>query len=83
MQKPDQQDAETGRQPGFWKSRSGMVFAGFLAVAAFLLAYEHRAHLFSGTGSLILLLAVCVGMHLFMHHGHGGGGDGQGGEGRQ
>jgi hypothetical protein len=82
MEETDQNAPDTGRAPGFWKSRTGLVFAGFLAVAAFLLAYEHRAHLFSGSGSLLLLLAVCVGMHLFMHHGHGGGHDGHGGEGR-
>ena len=56
----------------FWKSRAGTVFIIFLAVAGFLLAYEHRAHIFTGNGFLIVLLLLCPAMHLFMHHGHGG-----------
>tara|TARA_R110000787_G_scaffold43549_3_gene106736 strand:+ start:1581 stop:1823 length:243 start_codon:yes stop_codon:yes gene_type:complete len=61
----------------FLKSRAGIVFLAFLAISGFLLAYEHRMHLFSGTGILVALLAVCVGMHLFMHGGHGGHGGGR------
>tara|TARA_R110002072_G_scaffold1084_5_gene8952 strand:+ start:4134 stop:4382 length:249 start_codon:yes stop_codon:yes gene_type:complete len=58
------------------KSRAGLVLLMFLAASGFLLAYEHRVHIFTGNGILIGLLAVCVGMHLFMHGGHGGhGGD--------
>lgn len=57
----------------FLRSRAGTILIAFLAVAGFLLVYEHRAHIFSGNGVLIALLAVCIGMHLFMHHGHGGG----------
>ena len=51
------------------------VFYGFLAVAAFFLIAEHRAHLY---GILpYLLLAACPLMHLFHRHGgshgsHGG-----------
>jgi hypothetical protein len=46
------------------------VFGGFIAVAAFFLLTEHRAHVL---GVLpYLLLAACPLMHLFMHHGHGG-----------
>lgn len=82
MEEPYQNGAQNGQQRGFWKSRTGLVFVGFLAVAALLLAYEHRMHLFSGSGSLILILAVCIGMHLFMHHGHGGDKNDHGGEGR-
>ena len=57
----------------FLKSRAGAVLLAFLAISGFLLAYEHRMHIFAGTGSgvLIALLAVCVGMH--GGHGHGGG----------
>ncbi|MFZ2100027.1 MAG: DUF2933 domain-containing protein [Oricola sp.] len=63
---------------GFWKSRTGVVLIAFLAVAALLLAYEHRLHIFTGNGILIALLALCVGLHLFMHGGHGShGGSGQ------
>lgn len=57
---------------GFWKSRAGTVCIIFLTMAGFLLAYEHRAHIFTGNGFLILLLLLCPAMHLFMHHGHGG-----------
>ncbi|KHK93410.1 DUF2933 domain-containing protein [Novosphingobium malaysiense] len=56
----------------FWKSRAGTVFLVFLGVIGFLLAYEHRAHIFTGNGFLIVLLLLCPAMHLFMHHGHGG-----------
>ncbi|MDO8464288.1 MAG: DUF2933 domain-containing protein [Gallionella sp.] len=41
----------------------------FLAIAAFFLFAEHRAHLL-GILPYLLLLA-CPLMHLFMHHGHG------------
>ncbi|MCV0371756.1 MAG: DUF2933 domain-containing protein [Filomicrobium sp.] len=40
-----------------------------LAVAALLLAYEHRIHIFTGN-VLLILLALCIGMHHFMHGGH-------------
>lgn len=54
---------------GFWRSRAGIVCAGFLAIAAFFLITEHTAHVL---GALPwLLLAACPLMHLFMHHGHG------------
>jgi len=56
----------------FWTSRAGIVLIAFLAVAALLLAYEHRVHIFIGNALLVVLLALCVGMHLFMHGGHGG-----------
>ena len=68
----------------FLKSRAGIVLLTFLAIGGFLLAYEHRAHIFTGNGIIIGLLALCVGMHLFMHGGHGGHGGGHDhhGEGR-
>lgn len=59
----------------FWKSRSGMVLAGFLAVVGVLLTLEHSEHIFAGNGFLIGLLLFCVVMHFFMHGGHGGRGD--------
>ena len=59
-----------------WTSRAGRVLIGFAAVAALLLAYEHRVHLFTGNGLLVVLLALCIGMHFFMHGGHGGHGGG-------
>lgn len=56
-------------QTGFWRSKTGVVCAGFLAVAAFFLVTEHTAHVL---GALPwLLFAACPLMHLFMHHGHG------------
>ncbi len=57
--------------PPFWQSAVGMVLIGFLAVAAFLLIAEHRAHIFVGNWFIWLLPLVCLGMHFF-HGGHGG-----------
>ena len=45
------------------------IFVVFLAIAAFYLFTEHRAHLFGALPFLLLL--ACPLMHLFMHHGHG------------
>jgi hypothetical protein len=60
---------EPGAASGGWWSRDRIVLIGFLAVAAFYLLTEHRAHLY---GALPwLLLAACPLMHLFMHGGHG------------
>ena len=75
---------ESRHQPepsGFWKSRTGFALVAFLSVVGLLLIYEHRAHLFTGNGVLIALLALCVGIHLFMHGGHGGHGGGRGSDG--
>lgn len=41
----------------------------FLAIAAFFLFTEHRAHLLGALPFLLLL--ACPLVHLFMHHGHG------------
>jgi hypothetical protein len=43
----------------------------FLAIAAFFLWTEHRAHLFGALPYLILL--ACPLIHIFMHRGHGHG----------
>jgi hypothetical protein len=54
-------------------SRTWLAFAGFLAIAAFFLTTEHRAHVF---GVLpFLLLAACPLLHMFGHGGHGGHGE--------
>lgn len=54
--------------PHHRKSRINWVLIGFLAIAAFFLLSEHRAH---ALGALpFLLLLACPLMHLFMHHGH-------------
>jgi len=56
--------------------RGRWVFIGFAAIALFLLAAEHRAHLLGWLPWLILL--ACPLMHLFMHHGrHEGSGERQ------
>lgn len=60
----------------FWKSRFGISLIIALAIAALLLGFEHRVHIFAGNGFLILLLLGCGVMHLFMHGGHGGHGGG-------
>lgn len=56
-------------------SRSRWVLIGFLAVAAFFLFSEHRAH-FLGILPYLLVLA-CPLMHIFHHghHSHNEGGD--------
>jgi len=46
------------------------VLLGFIAIAAFLLITEHRAHLYGFLPYAFLL--ACPLMHLFMHGGHGG-----------
>jgi hypothetical protein len=66
----------------WWRTRSGVVLIGFLAVAGFFLWTEHRAHVL-GFLPYALLLA-CPLMHLFMHGGHGhGSGHGDAGTDRQ
>lgn len=62
-----------------WGSKSIWVLIGFIAVAAFFLLTEHRAHLLGALPYLLLL--ACPFMHMFMHGGHGhhhGGDDTQG-----
>lgn len=53
--------------------RTRWVFIAFIAVAAYFLITEHKAHL---SGLLyylpFLLLLLCPLMHVFMHRGHGG-----------
>ena len=51
-------------------NRSNWVLLGFLAIAAFFLLTEHRAHLFGALPFLLLL--ACPLLHFFMHRGHGG-----------
>jgi hypothetical protein len=59
------------QNPGRWTPpRINWVLMGFLAIAAFFLFTEHRAHLL---GALpFLLLALCPLLHFFGHRGHGG-----------
>lgn len=66
-------ERETG---GFFRSRANLVLIGFLAIGAFYLVTEHRAHLIPYLGYWpFLLILACPLMHLFMHHDHGGHGD--------
>lgn len=58
----------------WWRSKTGLVLLGFLAVAAFFLLTEHTAHTFGALPWLLFL--ACPLMHLFMHGGHGHGGHG-------
>ncbi len=51
-------------------TRGTVALVGFLAVAAFFLLTEHRAHVLGALPYLLLLL--CPLMHLFHHRGHGG-----------
>jgi len=54
---------------GWLRSRSGVVFLGFAAIALFLLWEEHKAHIL---GILpYVLLFLCPILH-FLHGGHGG-----------
>lgn len=51
-----------------------------LAVGAYFLISEHRAHIFGGQWTAPILLIAFIGLHLLMHRGHGGHG-GHGGDG--
>jgi hypothetical protein len=52
-----------------YRTVSRYVFFGFVAVAAYFLIEEHRAHLIAVLP--YVLLAACPLMHLFHHRGHG------------
>ncbi|MGH7410017.1 MAG: DUF2933 domain-containing protein [Candidatus Methylomirabilis sp.] len=67
---------EQSQAGGKFRSRMGLALLGFLAIAAFFLFTEHRAHFF-GILPYLLLLA-CPLLHLFMHGKHGGHGGGHG-----
>lgn len=69
----------TNESPDRLRTISRLVFLGFVAIAAYYLITEHRAHLF---GILpFLLLAACPLLHLFHHRGHGDRNDGESGSG--
>jgi hypothetical protein len=53
-----------------------LVLLGFLAIAAFFLITEHRAHVLGVLPYVLLLL--CPVLHLLMHRSHGGGHGGHG-----
>jgi hypothetical protein len=54
----------------WWRSKSGIVLLGFLAIAGFFLLTEHTAHVFGALPYLLIL--ACPLMHLLHHGGHGG-----------
>lgn len=56
------------------RSRTGIVCLGFLAIAAYFLWTEHRAHMLQFLPYVLLL--VCPLLHL-LHGGHGGHGGSQ------
>ena len=60
-----------------WRSRNKLVLIGFLAIAAYFLWTEHRAHVVQYLPFALLLL--CPLLHFF-HGGHGGHGGNHGGE---
>ena len=59
-------------RPTFWQSRTGITLIVFLVIAAILLGYEHRVHIFGSNAGTFLFLFAWIGMHFFMHSGHGG-----------
>lgn len=71
----------SSEQPSWWRSRSGLVFLGFAAIAGFFLWEEHKAHILGVLPYALLLL--CPLMHLFQgghgdhgsEHKHGKGGE--------
>lgn len=62
-------DGHTGHDPHSAPRGYNWILIAFLAIAAFFLFTEHRAHLLGILPYLFLL--ACPLMHLFMHHGHG------------
>jgi hypothetical protein len=56
---------------GWLRSPSGLVLLAFLAIAAFFLITEHRAHVFGALPFVLLLL--CPVLHLLLHGRHGKG----------
>jgi hypothetical protein len=54
---------------GSWRSGNRLVLIGFLAIAAYFLWTEHKAHVVQFLPYALLLL--CPLLHLF-HGGHGG-----------
>ncbi len=64
--------AKSPHANGSWQSRSKLVLIGFLAIAAYFLWTEHRAHVVQFLPYILLLL--CPLLHLFQggHGAHGG-----------
>lgn len=61
-------DHRAGGNGGFFASRANVVLVAFLAIGAFYLILEHRAHLLGWLPWLVL--AACPLLHMYMHGGH-------------
>lgn len=57
---------------GAFRSLFGLVLFGSLAIGAYFLISEHRAHIFAGKWTAPALLIAFIGLHFLMHAGHGG-----------
>jgi len=67
--------------PGSFRSLFRLVLLISLAIGAYFLISEHRAHILGGQWTAPILLIAFIGLHFVMHMGHGGHG-GRGGGGR-
>ena len=73
------QEKQSNPNGSLWQFRNRLVLVGFLAIAAYFLWTEHRAHVVQYLPFALLLL--CPLLHFF-HGGHGGhGGEDRNGEG--
>jgi hypothetical protein len=73
-------DGHDSRTRSWLRSPTRLVLLGLLAVAAFFLVTEHRAHTL-GLLPYVLVLG-CLLLHRFMHGGHSEHRDGPSGKGR-
>ncbi|MBX3532629.1 MAG: DUF2933 domain-containing protein [Rhizobiaceae bacterium] len=67
---PNQHSLHKQESPGRRFTAANIVLYGLLAIAAFYLIAEHRAHLLGWLPWLLIL--ACPLLHVFMHRGHGG-----------
>ncbi|UYQ73427.1 DUF2933 domain-containing protein [Pelagibacterium flavum] len=67
---PSERDPDHHDQPPRRISAATIALWGFLAIGAFYLIAEHRAHLLGWLPWLIIL--ACPLLHIFMHGSHGG-----------
>lgn len=59
---------DPSQKHGWVRSRSGLVLLAFLAIAAFFLLTEHRAHVLGALPYVLILL--CPVLHLLLHGWH-------------
>lgn len=67
---PSERNPDHEDQPPRRSSATTIALWGFLAIGAFYLIAEHRAHLLGWLPWLIIL--ACPLLHIFMHRSHGG-----------